>query len=89
MGSVKGQVFDSNGRVIVNAYVEIMVEDQSGLVAPARTNEQGWYEWVLGSGQKVRFVSLTVNGRRVSFSPSDFEVRAESGCFQHVDFVQR
>ena len=89
LGSVKGQVFDRNGHIIVNAYVEILVEEQSGLVAPARTNEQGWYEWVLGSGQRVRFVSLTVNRRRVSFSPPDFEVKATSGCFQHVDFVQR
>jgi len=89
LGSVKGQVFDSNGHIIVNAYVEILVEGQSGLVPPARSNEQGWYEWILGAGQKVRFVSLTVNGQRVSFSPPDFEVRAKSGCFQHVDFVQR
>jgi len=89
LGSVKGQVLDRNGHIIVNAYVEILVEGQSGLVPPARSNEQGWYEWILGSGQKVRFVSLTVNGQRVSFSPPDFEVRAKSGCFQRVDFVQR
>ena len=89
LGSVKGQVFDRNGRVIVNAYVEILVEGQAGVVPPARTNEQGWYEWILRPGQKVRFVSLTVNGRRVSFSPPNFEVEAKSGCFQRVDFVQR
>jgi len=89
LGWVKGQVLDRNGHIIVNAYVEILVEGQSGLVPPARSNEQGWYEWILGSGQKVRFVSLTVNGQRVSFSPPDFEVRAKSGCFQRVDFVQR
>jgi len=89
LGWVKGQVLDRNGHIIVDAYVEILVEGQSGVVPPARSNEQGWYEWPLASGQKVRFVSLTVNGQRVSFSPPDFEVRTMSGCFQRVDFVQR
>jgi serine/threonine protein kinase len=89
VGQVKGQVFDRNGNIISNAYVEIKVNGQSGLVPPGRSNEQGWYEWNLTPGQVARFVRLTVNGREVTFTRVGFEVKAISGCYQRVDFRQR
>ncbi|MEM4725236.1 MAG: hypothetical protein QXP01_09510 [Candidatus Hadarchaeum sp.] len=91
LGSVKGQVFDRMGKVIPGAKVKITIngyEWQSD-ANPATTNADGWYEWVLEPGQKVRFVELIVNGKTVPFAPRDLEVTATSGCFQHVDFVEQ
>ncbi|MFQ6058102.1 MAG: SH3 domain-containing protein [Anaerolineae bacterium] len=91
IGVVKGQVFDRRGRIIVGARVGIWIDGYwwDSPANPARTNEAGWYEWNLTVGQRVRFVSLTVGGRPVSFTPSGFEVRATGGCFQHVNFRER
>jgi hypothetical protein len=92
-GSVKGQVFDANGRIVANgrARVEIYIDgvrwDSSR--NPAPTNVDGWYEWILGLGQQIRFVSLYVDGRRVLLQPEGFEVPTRSGCFQHVNLRQR
>ena len=91
LGSVKGQVFDSKGKVIVGARVRIRINDfdwQSD-ANPATTNADGWFEWTLETGQKVKFVELIVAGRSVPFSPNDLEVEAQGGCFQRVDFVEQ
>jgi predicted nucleic acid-binding Zn ribbon protein len=91
LGSVKGQVFDNKGKVIVGAKVRIRINDfdwQSN-ANPATTNADGWYEWTLETGQKVKFVELIVAGRSVPFSPQDQEVVAQGGCFQRVDFVEQ
>lgn len=91
LGSVKGQVFDKKGKVIVGAKVRIKINDydwQSD-ANPARTNADGWYEWILQVGQRIKFVELIVDGRSVPFSPRDFEVTSIGGCFQHVDFVEQ
>lgn len=89
IGQVKGQVFDRNGNIIVGAVVEVTVEGIAGVVPPGRTNEQGWYEWNLTPGQRIRIVSLEVGGQSMSFTPSDFEVVSQSGCYQHVNFKRR
>jgi len=91
LGSVKGQVFDRSGNIIVGAMVEIWIDGAPWVspANPARTNQDGWYEWTLGIDQTVRFVKLYVNGRQVSFSPLNFEVKTQSGCFQQVNFRQR
>jgi len=91
LGSVKGQVFDRAGQVIIGARVEILLnggrwDDPSN---PATTNEDGWYEWVLALDQYVRHAALIVGGRRVSFAPRDLDLLTRSGCFQHVNFRQR
>lgn len=91
LGSVKGQVFDKTGRVVPGAKVRITIngyEWQSD-ANPATTNADGWYEWVLEPGQKVKFVELIVNGKSVPFTPRDLEVTATPGCFQRVDFVEQ
>lgn len=91
LGSVKGQVFDRAGQVIVGARVEILLNggrwnDPSN---PATTNEDGWYEWVLALDHYVRHSALIVDGRRMSFAPRDLEVFTKSGCFHHVNFRQQ
>jgi len=91
LGSVKGQVFDSRGNIIRGALVEIWIDGSrwDDPANPARTNEDGWYEWILSLNQTIRFVALYVDGRQVAISPQGFEVPTLSGCFQHVNFRQR
>lgn len=91
LGSVKGQVFDKTGKVIPGAKVRITINgyEWQSEANPATTNVDGWYEWVLEPGQKVRFVELIVNGKSVPFAPRDLEVTATAGCFQRVDFVEQ
>jgi serine/threonine protein kinase len=91
LGCVKGQVFARDGQVIVGALVEIDIGGQrwDSPANPAATNGAGWYEWNLTAGQKVKFLSLTVDGSQVPFEPSGFEVVTQSGCFQHVDFIEQ
>ncbi len=91
LGSVKGQVFDAQGNIIVGAQVEIWLNgapwDSSS--NPATTNEDGWYEWILGLDQTVRFNALYVGGQQATIDPPDFEVVTVSGCFQHVNIRRR
>jgi len=91
LGSVKGQVFDKQGRVIQGAAVKIGIggNEWNDPANPAVTNEDGWYEWNLGVGQSVSFLQLYVQGQPVSFAPKPFEVQTISGCFQHVDFREQ
>jgi hypothetical protein len=91
LGSVKGQVFDKSGRVIVGARVEIWLDGArwNSPANPATTNGAGWYEWVLTPGQKVRFVSLTVGNTKATMVPANFEVKATSGCFQQVNLREK
>jgi hypothetical protein len=91
LGSVKGQVFDKSGRVIPGAKVRIRINDfdWKSDANPATTNAEGWYEWTLEVGQKVKFMELTVAGRSVPFSPQGFEIESQGGCFQRVDFVEQ
>lgn len=91
LGSVKGQVFDKNGKVIPGAKVRIRINDYDWKsdANPATANGEGWYEWTLEVGQRVKFMELTVAGRSVPFSPQGFEVTAQASCFQRVDFVEQ
>jgi hypothetical protein len=92
-GSVKGQVFDAEGRPIANgrAWVTIWIDGRpwDSDANPAPTNVDGWYEWFLSLNQIIRFVKLEVDGREVPFGPQNFEVPTVSGCFQHVNFRQQ
>lgn len=91
LGSVKGQVFDKKGKVIPGAKVRITINgyEWKSDANPATTNADGWYEWTLEPGQKVKFVDLMVDGRSVPFAPRDLEVVATGGCFQRIDFVEQ
>jgi hypothetical protein len=91
LGSVKGRVFNKEGGVIPGAKVRITIDgyEWESDANPARTNAEGWYEWILEVGQKVQFVELIVDGKSVPFSPLGFEVEAIGGCFQRVDFIEQ
>jgi hypothetical protein len=91
LGSVKGQVFDRAGNVIVGAQIDIWLNGSrwDDPANPVRTNEDGWYELVATVDQGVSFGALYVDGRRVGFSPSDLVVITKGGCFHHVNFKQR
>jgi len=91
LGSVKGQIFDRNGRTIPGAKVRITINgyEWQSAANPATSNGEGWYEWVLEVDQKVQFVELIVDGESVPFSSPGFEVKAQGGCFQRVDFVEQ
>jgi len=91
LGSVKGQIFDRNGRAIAGAKVRIKINgyDWQSPANPATSNAEGWYEWVLEVDQRVQFVELIVDGKSVPFSSPGFEVKAQGGCFQRVDFVEQ
>ncbi len=88
---MKGQVFDKKGAVIAGAKVRITIDgyDWKSDANPATTNGDGWYEWILQVGQKVKFAELIVDGQAVSFSPPDLEVKAIGGCFERVDFIEQ
>jgi hypothetical protein len=91
LGSVKGQVFDREGKIIQGAQVEVWLNGipWESSANPATTNEDGWYEWILSLDQTVRFYALYVRGRQVDIDPIDFEVPTISGCFQQVNFRQQ
>jgi hypothetical protein len=96
LGSVKGQVFDREGKIIAGrAQVEITIDgslwDSPG--NPAPTNVDGWYEWNLTLNQRIRFAALYLDGRQAVIEPppgpGPFEVVTTSRCFQHVNFRQQ
>ena len=91
LGSVKGQVFDKKGSVIPGAKVRITIDDYEWKsdANPATTNQDGWYEWTLEPGQRIKVVELIVGGHSVPYSPGNVEVTATGGCFQRIDFVEQ
>jgi hypothetical protein len=91
LGSVKGQVFDRAGNIIVGAQVKIWINGAvwDNPFNPATTNDAGWYEWVFALDQYVQFAGLYIGGQRVSFGPRDLIVKTQPACFHHVNFRQR
>ena len=85
---MKGQVFNRSGHIIVNAYVEVLVDGHSRAVPPARSNEQGWYEFNIEAGRKVTIHRMKVDNRYVQLAPTDFTVTAKSGCYQLINIHQ-
>jgi len=89
IGSVKGQVFDSEGDVIPDAYVWITLNGWP-YDTPARSNGAGWYEFFLEKGLKVKIVSVVIDGKEVELvGNEDLEFKAQGGCFEHVNIRQR
>jgi len=91
LGSVKGQVLNKNGSPIAGAKVRVTINgyDWQSDANPATTNPDGWYEWILQVDQQLKFVELIVDGKSVSFAPTDVEVKSMGGCFQRVDFIEQ
>lgn len=91
LGVVKGQVFDKHGNIIQGAAIKIAIDGGAwnDPANPARTNEDGWYEWWLGVGQRISFLQLDIQGVPAQFGPKSFEVETRAGCFQYVDFREQ
>jgi len=91
LGSVKGQIFDKHGRIIQGAAVTIGIDGGrwDDPANPAVTNQDGWYEWWLGVGQRISFLRLDIEGVTAHFGPKPFEVVTQAGCFQHVNFREQ
>ncbi|MGC9360462.1 MAG: hypothetical protein ACP5G7_08840 [Anaerolineae bacterium] len=89
IGSVKGQVFDSEGNVIPDAYVWITLNGWP-YDTPARSNGAGWYEFFLEKGLKVKIVSVVIAGEEVELvGNEDLEFKAQGGCFEHVNIREQ
>jgi len=89
IGIVKGQIIDNKGRLVVGAEVRISLDgwpyDQ-----PAVSNGEGWYEFYLQKGLKVKIVSLRINGEEMPLLGHEDQVfLSQGGCFEHVDLLQQ
>lgn len=83
-GTVKGQVFDRDGRVIVGAQVYVTLDDWE-YDRPAISNPEGWYEFYLDNGLRVRIVKLVINDEEMTLVDAEREFEARAGCFEHVN----
>lgn len=92
---VKGQVFDRDGSVLADGRAQVgMTFDgvfltTAGLRNPLPTNPAGWYEAYVGRGQRIRIVSLIVDGQEVRLENADREWQAEASRWWHVDIRER
>ena len=86
-GTVKGQIFDRNGDIIVGAEVRITLNGWA-YDQPARSNGAGWYEFYLQNDLKVKIVSLRINGQEMPLAGNDLEFKAQGGCFEYVNLRQ-
>jgi len=88
-GTVKGQVYDRQGNVVVRAEVRVTLNDWT-YDTPGVTNEAGWYEFYLDNGLQVKIVSLRIQGQEVPLAGhEDLIVKAQSGCYENVNLRQR
>lgn len=88
IGIVKGQVFDRDGKVIAGAEVRVSL-DGWAYDQPAISNGQGWYEFYLQKGLKVKITSLRVGGQDVALvGNAEAEFLAQGGCFEYVNLRQ-
>ena len=89
IGIVKGQIFDSAGSIIVGAEVRIQLDDWA-YDQPAVSNGEGWYEFYLQKGLKVKIVSLQINGEEMTLVGNEDQVfLSQGGCFEHVNLRQQ
>lgn len=83
-GTVKGQVFDRQGRVVVGAEVFISIDDWA-YDKPAASNGEGWYEFYLQKGQRIKVRALRIKGVDVALTGADQQFKAQGGCFEYVN----
>jgi hypothetical protein len=88
-GTVKGRVFDRQGNIVVGAEVRITLNDWT-YDTPGRTNTDGWYEFYLDKGLKVKIVSLRIQGQEMPLvGHEDLVVKSQGGCYENVNLRQR
>jgi hypothetical protein len=89
IGIVKGQILDSRGKILVGAEVRITLDDWT-YDQPAVSNGEGWYEFYLQKGLKVKIASLRINGAEMPLLGEQDQVfLSQGGCFEHVNLVQQ
>jgi hypothetical protein len=92
---VKGQVFDRDGNLITGgrAAVGITVNweytSSDKFRNPQPTNEDGWYEIYLSSGQRIQITKLFIDGREVTLRNTGGYWYAERGVWWYVDVRQQ
>jgi len=88
IGIVKGQIFDAGGKVVAGAEVRVQL-DGWNYDQPAISNGDGWYEFYLQKGLKVRIVSLRIEGQEMALAANrDQEFLAQGCCFEYVNLRQ-
>jgi len=88
-GTVKGQVFDRQGGIVVGAEVRVTLNDWT-YDRPGITNRDGWYEFYLDKGLKVRIASLRIGGREIPLLGNDgLVVESQGGCYENINFRER
>lgn len=88
-GTVKGQVFDRQGQIVVGAEVRVTLNDWV-YDRPGITNRDGWYEFYLDRGLEVKIVSLRIDGREMPLVGHEaLVVESQGGCYENINFRQR
>ncbi len=92
--TVKGRVFDADGRIVVGAQVYLRLDGWAYDV-PGATNVSGWYEFYLTNGQTVEVDRLVIDGQEQPLAPAadatetgeeDAEpIVVRPDCFQEVN----
>jgi hypothetical protein len=89
IGIVKGQIFDRAGGIVAGAEVRVQLDDWA-YDQPAISNGDGWYEFYLQKGLKVKIVSLRIGGEDMPLAGREDQVfLAQAGCFEYVNLRQQ
>ncbi|HOU25090.1 MAG TPA: peptidoglycan DD-metalloendopeptidase family protein, partial [Anaerolineae bacterium] len=85
---VKGRVLKKDGKAIEGAALEIWLDGArwSSPSNPVKTDKDGWYEFEVTPGQRVRFESLVIGESTKTISPEQPEVQTMQGCARTVNF---
>ena len=88
-GTVKGQVFDRQGDIVVGAEIRVTLNDWT-YDRPGITNTDGWYEFYLDKDLKVKIVSLRIRGQEMPLvGHEDLVARSQGGCYEKINFREQ
>ena len=92
---VKGQVYDRDGNLITGGRARVGVEvndnywQTNEFPNPFPTNADGWYEFYVGSDQKIRIVKLFVDDKEVPLENTIITWQSARRQWWHVDIRHR
>jgi hypothetical protein len=88
-GTVKGQVFDRQGDIVVGAEIRVTLNDWT-YDRPGITNTDGWYEFYLDKDLKVKIVSLRIRGQEMPLvGHENLVVKSQGGCYEKINFREQ